>query len=468
MSISRRELIRNVGLGLAGAGLAAKNLACSSPAASGDSERLLLLNPDHPQPAPLGYDRLPLSWYKESAKRLKEKAAEKGVDAILLESDHNKVYFTGCFRRSGERPSWVLFPVNEEDTVYWYSPGIDRDLIESWWATGNDYYFSYPHAEGAFPNKGQVVQGERVDLFEWMLKGLEKRGLGDKTIGVDAEYTPSKLEKLRNVLPEVKLVNIGPVALGMRMIKTAEEIALIKRAYQYFDKIHAFARDYILERGTEATDYEIGQALAAYGINLLMKDVNRDGKPHTAVGMEVTSHYVRTGVATAYPHPNQFFYNKVTKGDALYVNTDIKLGGYGGECYRNYLIAPWDSHHEKMWQVVVDTVRIQEEESVPGKTCSEIAYKIHKYQVDYGMEQYIYHRPAHGVGQNYEGHQPPYISLGDHSVLEEGMTFSVEPGLYDAERGIGVNPSDRLLVTKKGGVLMSNVPYSKEWSFLTL
>ncbi len=112
------------------------------------------------------------------------------------------------------------------------------------------------------------------------------------------------------------------------------------------------------------------------------------------------------GVATAYPHPNQFFYNKVKKGEPVYVNTDIKLGGYGGEGYRNYQIAPVSAHQEKMWQVVADCVQIQVEETRPGVTCSEVAYKIHRHQVKEGMQDYIYHRPAHGAGQNFEGHQP--------------------------------------------------------------
>ena len=84
------------------------------------------------------------------------------------------------------------------------------------------------------------------------------------------------------------------------------------------------------------------------------------------------------------------------------------------------------------------------------------------------MQNFIYHRPAHGSGQNYEGHQPPFIALGDETVLEEGMMFSVEPGLFDSERGIGVNPSDKLLVLKDKAVLMSRVPFTREWSFLTL
>jgi Xaa-Pro aminopeptidase len=263
-------------------------------------------------------------------------------------------------------------------------------------------------------------------------------------------------------------MDISDLCLAQRIIKTPEEIALIQRAYRYFDKVHCFARDYILERGTNATDYEVGQALSAYGINLMMRDVRRDGKPHSAVGMEVTGNYVRAGVATAYPHPNQFFHTKLQRGQPVYVNCDILLGGFGGEGYRNYIITPSNTHHDRMWQVVADTVQIIVEETKPGAVCSEIAQKVHAYQIKAGMQDFIYHRPGHGQGTNFEGHQAPFLALGDDTVVQEGMTFSVEPGLYDATRGIGINPSDRLLVTKDRGVLMSSIPFSKEWSYLKL
>jgi Xaa-Pro aminopeptidase len=97
-----------------------------------------------------------------------------------------------------------------------------------------------------------------------------------------------------------------------------------------------------------------------------------------------------------------------------------------------------------------------------------VAYKVHQHQVKNGMQQYIYHRPGHGTGQNLQGHQAPFLSLGDYTPMQEGMMFSVEPGLYDSEKGIGINPSDNLLITKDGAVLMSRVPFSKEWSYLTL
>jgi Xaa-Pro aminopeptidase len=100
--------------------------------------------------------------------------------------------------------------------------------------------------------------------------------------------------------------------------------------------------------------------------------------------------------------------------------------------------------------------------------CADIAVAIHEHQVAAGMQDFIYHRPAHGQGQFLSGHQPPFIALGDDTVLVEGMTFSMEPGLYDETNGIGINPSDNLRVTSTRGVRFSSVPFSREWSFLTL
>ncbi|MGB8952263.1 MAG: M24 family metallopeptidase [Candidatus Aminicenantales bacterium] len=462
MGITRRNFIKNVGLGVTGVGLGVGQKVHSLPLASRDSEKLLVDNPAHPEPA--AFDRLPLNWYKNTVQRLREKAAEKGIDAVLLQDRWNLIYFTGLFHSTTERPFYALFPV-KGNAVYWYHPGLDRDLVTSWWSTENDYYFDYLHADGGFPNLGKVVQGKTVDLFEWLLEGLKKKGFAEKTIGVDFEFTPSRLEKAKKILPQAKFIPIGPVCLKMRMVKTPEEIALTQRAMNYFSKIHAFTRDYILEKGTDATDFEISQAAIAYGIHLIMKDVQRDGRPHTAVGVSVNIG-CRTGVSTAYPHPNQFFHKKIEKGDALQVSGGVRIGGYGGELYRYYQILPWNSHREKLWQVVTDCVRIQEDESGAGKTCSEVAYRIHQYQVKQGVKKYIYHRPAHGEGM--EGHQAPWLALGDYTVLEKGMMFSVEPGLYDPENGFGYNPSDNLLVTKQKGVLMSRVPYSKEWMILKL
>ena len=464
MPLSRRALLQSVGVGLAGASSALQALAHGRS----ESEALLVTDRAHPEPAPTGYDRLPLPWYQATTQRLKERLRPRGIDAILLQRDVNAVYFSGCFRGSGERTTWVLFPMDEEDTAYWFSPGIDRDLITSWWCTENEYYFCFPHAEGGFPNRGQVKTGPAVDLFDWMLQGLQQHELAGKTIGIDIDLTPAQLASAKKRLPGASFVNIGDDCLHMQVRKTPEEIALCQRAYRYFDRIHAFSRDYILEHGTRTSDFAIGEALRTFGINLLMNDIRHDGRPHNAVGILVTSEYVRAGRATAYPHPNQFFHAPVRRGESVYVNTDIKIGGCGGEGYRNYLVAPWTEHQDKLWQVVAETVEIMVETTRPGAVCHDVAKAVHAHQVKRGMQDYIYHRPGHGTGQNFTGHQPPYLALGDETVIEEGMMFSVEPGLMDPASGTGINPSDNLLVTKDGSVLMSRIPFSKEWSYLTL
>src|SRR5262249_32663084 len=153
---------------------------------------------------------------------------------------------------------------------------------------------------------------------------------------------------------------------------------------------HAFARDMLLERGTDLTDFDIASAATKYGTDLVMADIKPDGTPHKAVGITVNLE-CRTGRGTAYPHPNQFLYKKVEKGDGLQIEGSIKIGGCGGELYRAFLIAPWTDHMKKVWTVTRDACLMQKEESVAGVTGSLVAYKIHKFQVKNGVEKYIYH-----------------------------------------------------------------------------
>ena len=67
-----------------------------------------------------------------------------------------------------------------------------------------------------------------------------------------------------------------------------------------------------------------------------------------------------------------------------------------------------------------------------------------------------------------EGHQPPYHSLGDYTVMQAGMHFSNEPGLYDPENGFGVNFSNNILVSEGTGLQMGTTPDTREWCLLSL
>ena len=459
--VSRRRFLSTAGASVVALAAYPASAAGAATAKTGENSAKLFLPQDDLKPATV--DRLPLDWHKQRAQKLRDKLADDGYDGILLTDRWNIIYFTGLWHTTTERLVNVFLPLKAEPV--WFNAALDRDLVKSWWYSDGEMYFDYPHAEGAFPEEGKVQMGARVDLFEWMLKGLKKRGYAGKKLAADTEFVPSQQSKVVNVLGK-EMSSQEDTCMHMRVRKTPEELALTRRAYEYFNRMHAFARDLLLEHGTDLTDYAVGAAATKYGTDLMMADIKHDGRPHTAVGIDIEVD-CRVGPATAYPHPNQFLYNKISRGQAIQIEGGVAIAGCGGELYRAMFIHPVSDHMKKLWTVTRDSCLMQKQETVAGVTCSTVAYKIHKFQVSNGMAPYIYHRPAHGQG--WEGHQPPYLSLGDYTMLAPGMSFSVEPGLYDPEHGIGANFSDAFIVEPQGpSRQMSRLPWSEEWCFVKL
>ena len=466
---TRRDFLKTSGAAALGAtvvsacgGAAPEKAAPGSAPGAGNSVSLLRKDPD--QPAPATIDRLPLEWYQGRVKVLQQQLGERGLDGIWITDRWNIIYFTGLFHTTTERPFSCFIPTKELE-IYWYHPGLDNALVKGWWVTDREYYYDFHHANGGFPDQGKVVIGPAVDLLDWALKGIAKRGFADKKIGLSQAPTERTAKRMAQILPRARFEPVDDICIKMRRVKTPEELALSQRAYRYYDQIHAFARDYILQHGTDVTDYKIAHAAEEYGVDLIMKDIKRDGHPHTAVGIDVGIG-CRSGVGTAYPHPNQFHHNKVKRGDSLQVAGVVKIGGCGGEMYSPYQLAPWDAEREKAWEVMAEGSAMQVRLSKAGSRCQDVAKAIHEYQVAQGMQKYLYQRIGHGEGT--EGHQEPYIALGDETVLEENMTFSMEPGLFYPEGGYGYNPSNNVVVGKEHGWVQGSVPLTKEWCFLKL
>ena len=480
---NRRDVLAGSGWALFGAGFLSRvdKVAAqqSSPSlidevgrqASGESEKLLLpveADAEGP-PEPAAYDRLPLEWNKRTVARFKEKLAEQGVEAFLVRDPLNTIYLTGYWHTTTERPEATFMNKDDADPWFFY-PALDRDLARTWWFGGGLMYFDYHHAEGAFPHQGKVQQGRHVDLFKHMLRGIKKHGIQGTKIGIDGEMVPSETAKAKEVLPGVEFVDVSDVLLQMRIVKTAEELALWRRAYVYFDRAHAFARDYILTHGTDVTDFEVKTATELWINDILYRDLNlAGGAPHHGVESGI-SLGVRAGAVTAYPHPNQPYYSRIGRNAALQISGKASIGGYGHENYRMFIIADsageFDPHMRRLWEVSQRCCDMQLELQKQGVTCSSVAYAIHQHQVKNGVEKYIYHRPAHGAGV--EGHQAPYLALGDYTMLERNMCFSQEPGLFDPETGCGFNWSDTIVTAIKSGYRMSRVPYSKQWCWIKI
>jgi Xaa-Pro aminopeptidase len=486
--MTRRNVMRLTATGVLGAGLIARvdRVAAMqpTPARSRSIAGKLKTLPEHGSaasqlprhyggvdrpPMPTKLDMLPREWRARQTRKLFDTIAKHSVSAVLLRDPNNVTYYTGYSFSSTERPQSVFF--NRDDEAPWYfHPMVDNDLIRDGWYGGGRMYFDFPHAAGGFPNDGKVVTGPAVDLLEFMLEGLHEKGVQGGRIGVDGELYPSELAKFHKILPGIAIVDITDDINDMRRVKTDEELALWSRAYVYGDQAHAFARDYLLTYGTDITDLEIKLATELWLQDKLFSELDlAGGLPNRGVGA-IGEVEVRVGRVNAYPHPNQPYYARVRRGEPLQVVSYVFVGGCGGENYRMYQIADergqFDAHGTRLWEVTRHCCDIQLAMQKEGAVCGDIAYAIHKFQVEAGMQDYIYHRPGHG--QSTEGHSSPYIALGDRTVLKRNMIFSEEPGLYDPKNGIGYNWSDNIVTGVESGYRMSFTPYSRDWLFVNI
>ncbi len=405
--------------------------------------------------------RLEQGWYQGNMSRLQQKLEEQKLDGVLLENVWNIIYFSGLFHTQTERPFWLFIPAKGKPVFF--CPALDRDLVETWWIDEYEWYFDYPH-HGPF-NQIVYEYGPPVDLHQWMLERLAARGYRSSVLGLDWEPTTNVQRKMQAVLPQVTFKTVSDVCLKMRMIKSPQEIELLQKAVAIQDHLLEYGRALILNNGCGVTDFDIQHEIKRYGTHLLLSWMELDGKPHNGVGIDfwITC---RAGASTAYPHPNQFYYHKISKGDSIQLAGFVHLGGYVGEGYRAMQTYPISDLQKRVWEVHTKMAELQCELSVAGTPCNVIASRVLKFARDAGMEEYIYHRPAHGIGM--EGHQQPCISLGDETILEEGMVISNEPGLYSPRHGWGYNHSNTILVTGERGILLNKVPMTKEWCWIDI
>lgn len=503
-SLDRRQFVKAAGTGLGavvtGPRAAWPDERAMARAASATDSFVLLRREQQRRrgelPPAADFHRLPLSWYKAKAKTVKEEASRRGVDGgVLLTRTLNIIYVTGLYHTNTERPFACFLPMDDDEALIWFNPYLDQQLVREWWSTASHAYFDYHHADGGFPNEGKVAQGNTINVYRWWGETLARLGYGSKTIAVDAAAGPEAgippgqdaatrldllgrievpqktrptaggLGQLAAALPRAQFVDLNDVLIRHRIVKDEMENRLTQRAMDYFSEIHAFVRNYMLERGFGTLDWEIENAARLWGMQRIMQDIPQEGELHNAVGIDVGVG-CRTGRKTAYPHPNQVSWSRIEPGHALQFAGVVHVGGYGGEQYRSFLFAPWTEWQEKVWDVHTASYFIQAEQSREGNTCSNVAKAVHDYQVANGVAQLVYHRPGHGEGM--EGHQPPYQALGDYTVLKAGMHFSNEPGLYDPEHGFGFNHSNNILVSPGKGLQMGTAPCDKEWCLMKL
>jgi Xaa-Pro dipeptidase len=160
---------------------------------------------------------------------------------------------------------------------------------------------------------------------------------------------------------------------------------------------------------------------------------------------------VSFGENAANPHatPTE---RTLNPGDIILIDWGASHQGYFSDITRVFAMGDLHPEIEQIAQFVEEANAAARAAVKPGVPASSIDQAARQVIEDAGYGDYFFHRTGHGLGR--EAHEEPNISQFDHTILEPGMTFTIEPGIYLPKRG-GVRIEDDIVVTEDGGLSLT-------------
>ena len=215
----------------------------------------------------------------------------------------------------------------------------------------------------------------------------------------------------------------------MRLIKSADEIQKMLVAGQYADKAVNMGFDAISLDKTE-TDIV---AEIDFGIKRLGYEMSFETM-------------VLTGNNAANPHgiPGS---NKIEKDALLHFDLGCMVNGYASDMTRTVAVGKPDDFKKEIYHLTLEAQQAALDMIKPGVTAHDVDRAARSVIEKAGYGEYFNHRLGHGIGMDV--HEFPSIMEGNDMVIEEGMCFSVEPGIYIPGK-VGVRIEDCGYVTKDG------------------
>jgi Xaa-Pro dipeptidase len=163
---------------------------------------------------------------------------------------------------------------------------------------------------------------------------------------------------------------------------------------------------------------------------------------------------VSCGPNSANPHasPSERAFQP---GDLLVVDWGATNQGYISDLTRTFQIGQAEPEFEHIANLTIQANQAGREACRPGAPIESVDRAARSVIEAAGYGKYFFHRTGHGIGM--EGHEEPYIRSGNRQLLEPGMSFTVEPGIYLPERG-GVRVEDNVIITTMGAECLSDLP----------
>ncbi len=191
----------------------------------------------------------------------------------------------------------------------------------------------------------------------------------------------------------------------------------------------------------------------------------RAGMSELALAQVIRDHFASEGAAPAFwivgGGPNGAFPHYQTgdrilsEGDAVVIDIGGRKDGYPSDITRMVAIGRPPDGYGEIHDIVEQAVQAAMAASRPGVMAKEVDAAARTVIADAGYGEFFVHRTGHGMG--IEGHEPPYITATSETVLEEGMVFSIEPGIYLPGR-FGIRLEDIVILRNDGAEILSGLP----------
>jgi Xaa-Pro dipeptidase len=380
--------------------------------------------------------------HRERRERLLGHPDAAGLDALVWWGSHRVMYLSGFAFVPTERPIALVIAAGGETVLF--VPRLEVEHAEAY--AHVDRVVSYPEYPGR-------VHPMRVLADELRALGLKARFGGDgdgypKVMG----YRGTRLSEVTGAA----FVPLEDLLETTMQVKSPAEIALIRESARWAGRVHRLLQDLTAvgrsetEVEDEAASLANAELLAAYEGTYRPMSWGRSG-PHAGYRGQIGAH-------SALPHSlttNATF----QPGDTLVTGASCPMFGYWSELERSMVIGEpsdaqrsWFAHMLALQDLAIDACR-------PGRLCATVDEAVQAYVAEHGLGDAWRHHVGHNIGLRY--HEGPFLDVGDDTVMQPGMLFTVEPGLYVPGLG-GFRHSDTILVTDGDPEFLTDYPRDLE------
>ena len=244
------------------------------------------------------------------------------------------------------------------------------------------------------------------------------------------------LSQLQTLHPQMRLVSATAILRAMRVIKTEADIATMRKAGEITEAVFAAVLKQLKHGMTELD---------------VMTEVDYQLKRHGAAGPSFTTAMYNTG--PNYPlilgHPEQKWDRKLEPPMTLLFDFGAIYEGWCYDFGRTVFFGKPPEAALRIHRLVMESQKAGIDVLMAGKyTAEDVDAAARKVIEDAGEGEYFRHRLGHGIGMDV--HEPPFLTHGDTTLLQEGMLFTVEPSILH-ENGFSARVEDVVVVRKTGG-----------------